>query len=305
MAGVKHYQAVPFAGDKIGYGDGSALVEKTGPGDRYTLGEGPIMDWRTGILSFVDITEGRFYRILPDGRKVCFEAGQPLGAAIPALKPGTYIFAATDGLYRFAAESMTRIADLRGYYNQWQRSNDAKADPAGRLFFGAISNDKSYGNNGNLFCMDPAGGGITVAQAETKISNGMAWDSSRKKFFFSDSLEYAVFVYDYDVRTGQISNRKKLYDVEGGVPDGMCIDANDCLWVAVWGGKRIEQRDSVTGELLAVIDVPAEHVSSCCFMSDDTLFITSSAEGLQGQYDGCLFTCKIDAVKAGTDYCGF
>ena len=82
MADVKHYQAVPFAEGK------------------YSLGEGPLMDQRTGILSFVDIKEGRFYRIMPDGRQLCFEAGQMIGAAVPAAKPGTYVFCGVDGLYR-------------------------------------------------------------------------------------------------------------------------------------------------------------------------------------------------------------
>lgn len=287
MAEVRHYQAVPFAEGK------------------YSLGEGPFMDQRTGILSFVDIKEGRFYRIMPDGRQLCFEAGQMIGAAVPAAKPGTYVFCGVGGLYRYEDETMTQIADLAEYYKPWQRSNDAKADPAGRLFFGSMAEDKTYGNNGNLFCLDPETGLIRVAQADTKISNGMAWDKAHKKFFFSDSLEYAVFVYDYDAETGQISGRKKLFDVSGGVPDGMCIDADDHLWVAVWGGSRIEERDPESGELLAVVDVPAEHVSACCFMNDGTLFITSSGDGLQGQYDGCLFTCKVDAAGVGTDYCRF
>ena len=87
--------------------------------------------------------------------------------------------------------------------------------------------------------------------------------------------------------------------------DGMCIDSQDNLWVAFWGGSRIEQRSTKDGSLLAVVNVPAKNVTSCCFMGDnlDTLFITSAATGQTGELDGCLFTCKVDVKGCECDYC--
>ena len=77
---------------------------------------------------------------------------------------------------------------------------------------------------------------------------------------------------------------------------GMCIDADDNLWVAFWEGSRIEQRSTKNGSVLATVKVDAQNVTSCCFIGDklDTLFITTSGRGLNGKYDGCLFTCKVD-----------
>ena len=148
---------------------------------------------------------------------------------------------------------------------------------------------------------------MTVKQADTKISNGLAWSSDRKKFYFSDTLQYAVFEYDYDLETGAISNRKVLFKPEEGrgLTDGMCIDSEDNLWVAFWGGSRIEQRSTKDGSLLAVVNVPAKNVTSCCFMGDnlDTLFITSASTGQTGELDGCLFTCKVDVKGLECDYC--
>ena len=282
---MKHYKAVPFSDS------------------RYALAESPFSDSRTGIISYVDITPGRFYRLFPNGETRCLELGQPVGAAVPAAEPGAYVLAAADGLYYFTDGSVKRIADLTGRYRPWQRSNDAKADPAGRLFFGSSSMDGAFGDNGDLYRLDPASG-IRVVQENTKISNGMAWDRAAQRFFFSDSLEYAVFVYDYDLATGDITNRRVLFPVSDGVPDGMCIDANDDLWLAVWGGRRLEKRSSGTGELLAVVDVDAEHVSSCCFIDENTLLITSSGDGLSGAHDGKLFTCRVDAPAGETHYCG-
>lgn len=279
---MKKYKAVPLLNDK------------------FRLGESPFWDARTNVLSFVDITAGKFIRIMPDNSILSFDCGQPLGSAVPAQKPGTYIFAAADGLYLFENNSIKKTVDLKEYYKPWQRSNDAKADPLGRLFFGSSSMDESHGNNGNLFCFDKT---VKVVQPDTEISNGMAWDKAHKSFFFSDSLKHAVFVYAYDEITGNISNRRVLFTVADGVPDGMCIDSDDNLWVAVWGGNRIEHRDSLTGELLGLIEVNAEHVSSCCFSGRNTLLITSSGDGLSGEDDGKIFTCRIDATPGEIHYC--
>ena len=166
---MKHYKAVPFSDS------------------RYALAESPFSDSRTGIISYVDITPGRFYRLFPNGETRCLDLGQPVGAAVPAAEPGAYVLAAADGLYYFTDGSVKRIADLTGRYRPWQRSNDAKADPAGRLFFGSASMDSAFGNNGDLYRLDPASG-IRVVQENTKISNGMAWDRAGRRFFFSDSL---------------------------------------------------------------------------------------------------------------------
>ena len=279
---MKRYQAVPFTDTK------------------YRLAESPFWDERTKTLSFVDIPAGRFYRIMSDGEIRMFEEGRPVGAAVPAVKPGAYVLAAADGIDYFENEAVRRIADLSSLYKPWQRSNDAKADPAGRLYFGSTSDDERAGFGGNLYCLDS---GIRIVQPDTKISNGMAWNRARTKFFFSDSTEHAVFSYEYDAATGDISGRTVLFPITDGVPDGMCIDADDNLWVAVWGGFRIEQRSSVSGELLAVVEVPADHVSSCCFVGEHTLLITSSGDGLTGPHDGKLFTCRVEAAPGETCYC--
>ena len=129
----------------------------------------------------------------------------------------------------------------------------------------------------------------------------MAWSRDKTKFYFSDSKN-GVFVYDYDNGTGEIKNRKLLFKADGGsdgqaVSDGMCIDSDDNLGVAVWGGRRVEKHSGKTGEKLAEISVDTDHVTSCCFCGPDldTLLITSSADGLKGQFDGCLFKCRVNA----------
>ena len=275
--------------------------------EKHTLGESPFYDTRTKTLSWVDITEGKFFTLGPDGTRRVFSYGQKIGSAVPAEKPGTYLIAGTDGLYLEKADGTKPrlIKNLSEYYKAWQRSNDVKADPKGRVWFGSSVDDDIHEASGNLFCLE--NGQVTVKQADTKISNGLAWSSDRKKFYFSDTLQYAVFEYDYNLESGEISNRKVLFWPEEGrgMTDGMCIDAEDNLWVAFWGGSRIEARSTKDGSLLAVVNVPAKNVTSCCFMGDklDTLFITSASTGQTGERDGCLFTCKVDVKGLECDYC--
>lgn len=300
--------------------------------EHFYLAEAPFYDKRNGMISFVDIVGGRLYVLdakqLPDITLKqdtatgvcrleniayrCADLKQMIGAAVTTQSAGVYLAAGTDGLYLVNMSrlgeagtapndfSLEKILDTGEIFKDYQRSNDAKCDPVGRLFFGSSVYKDDYEPEGKLYCYD--GSSVRVMQDNTRISNGMAWSAACDRFFFSDSLYHGVFSYDYDKATGAITNRKLLFAVEDGVPDGMCIDSEDNLYLAVWGGRRVEKRSSKTGELLAVIDVPAEHVTSCCFYgeNEDELMITSAGEGLDGRYDGAIFACDVRAKGAET-----
>lgn len=259
--------------------------------NKYRLAEAPFYDERYDRLSWVDIIDGKLYTKESDNETQCFDAGQMIGSAIPMKDSTGLILAGVDGLYTCVNNKLKKKIDLSRVYESYQRSNDAKADPEGRIFVGS-SVEGDHEPCGNLFSVHK--GKVKVQQQDTKISNGMAWSADGKKFFFSDSLEHAVFVYDRDPSTGDISNRRVLFEVTDGVPDGMCIDSDGNLWLAVWGGRRIEARSHKDGRLLDVIRVDAENVTSCCFFGKDldTLFITTSGEDLDGNGDGRLYTCK-------------
>ncbi len=259
---------------------------------KYQLAESPFYDARYDRISWVDITEGKLYIRESDSPVKTISFGQMIGAAVPLFEDDGYLVAATDGLYVYQNGIKKKIYDLTREYESCQRSNDAKYDPEGRLWFGSIVFEEDTPHHGNLYSYKD--GTVLCRQSGTKLSNGMAWNRAADKFYFSDSDEKAVFVYDYDRETGSITGRKELFKVTGGVPDGMCIDKNDNLWVAVWGGSRLELRDGKSGEQLEEIDVPAVQVTSCCFYgSDDRLFITTAGEGLDGEHDGCLFECLL------------
>lgn len=275
---------------------------------KYRLGEGPVFDPRNKVLSWVDISGGLFcYSKIEEDKLTYIKSvsfGQMVGAAIPAEETGKYIVAATDGLYILDTE--TNKYDLyyetNKIYEPYQRSNDAKADPEGRLYFGSIVYDGKSEEKGNLFVIDKVKE-VKIAQKDTKLSNGMAWSKDKKKFYFSDSLEHAVFVYDYDYKTGEITNRKVLFKISSGIPDGMCIDSDDNLWLSIWGGRRVEKRCSKTGQKLAEIKVDAENVTCCTFMGEtNKLIITTSGDGKEGEFDGCIFICETDSIGVNPSF---
>lgn len=271
--------------------------------ERYILGEGPCYDPLLGRYSWVDIKADTLWIMHKDGKRVPFVWDQPIGAAVPVKGRDAFVLCGKDGLYLYEEGKVSLLCDLKDTYLGFWRSNDAKADPAGRLWFGSSVGDDDHEADGNLYKLTKSG--PVIMQAGTKISNGMAWNKDRTKFYFSDTLKYAVFVYDYDNETGAVSNPEKLctYEEGNGFSDGLCIDNDDNLWIAIWGGNRVEKRCGKTGEKLAEIHVASRNVTSCCFCGDnmDTLFITTSGEGFEGEGEGCLYTCKVDATGPAPD----
>lgn len=285
-----------------GLNGGKYNVECVG-NERYALGEGPFYDPRFKRLSWVDIIGQKVWFIM-DGKKDCIELPQPVGAAIPLAGSEGFALAMKDGIYVYENGEISLLVDLKGVFKDYWRSNDAKADAKGRIWFGAsVIDGVDHEAEGNLYLFDK--GKVSIKVEGTKISNGMAWSSDKKRFFFSDSLEHAVFVFDYDEESGILRNRRELFHVDENISDGLTIDSEDNLWVAFWGGSRIEKRSGATGELLEKIPIPAKQVTSCCFGDDDmkTLYVTSAATGLDGEFDGCLFKIRTDVKGVTPDYC--
>ena len=124
------------------------------------------------------------------------------------------------------------------------------------------------------------------------ISNGLGWSPDDKRMYYIDSFAYRVDVVDYDVATGQMGERQAFARLGSGelVPDGLAVDSQGGVWVAVWGGSVIQRYDA-DARLTSVVKLPAAHVTSCAFGGPDLteLFITTAAG--PGRSAGALFTC--------------
>lgn len=144
-----------------------------------------------------------------------------------------------------------------------------------------------------------------VKIAPVNISNGLTWNKPNDKFFYIDSPTRQIKKYDYDSKTGAISNEVVLFDLKnhpelGGVPDGMTIDKDDNLWVALYNGGSVIKINSINGKLLQVIAIPAQCVTSVAWGGHklETLYVTTSRYSLSNEEKlkqpaaGSLFAIK-------------
>lgn len=260
------------------------------------LGEGPTWDVATGSLVWVDILGSAVHRFRPGtGTDEVIPVPQHVGAAKPRTNGGL-VLNLRDGI-----GLLEPGGDAPRWLVYWaregMRGNDAAIDPAGRLWAGTMRYDLAPGG-GFLARVDP-GGRARVVLSEATISNGIGWSPDERLMYYVDSPTLRIDVFDYDVATGAATNRRTFVDVDAGpgdVPDGLCVDADGCVWVAVHGAAQV-RRYSPTGTLDRTIDVPARQVTACAFGGDDLtdLYITTSREGFTDAdaaaqpLAGCLF----------------
>ncbi len=190
------------------------------------------------------------------------------------------------------------------------RANDGAVDPEGRLFQGTMSSTEPGSPVAGLHRVDGDGTARRVL-SDVMISNGIGWSPDQSTMYYIDTLTFRVDQFDYDPGTGEIEGRRPFVTFDGstGGPDGMTVDADGCLWVAMFGGFGV-QRFSPTGEKLETVATPgAPQTTCCCFGGPDldTLYITTAAESLAGVdtegelNSGALFAADVDALGLPTN----
>lgn len=257
------------------------------------LGEGPVWDYRSNLLRWVDIPNGLIHNYRPrDKTNWTFEIGQMVGAAAPC-DNGDLILAMQHGFAFFNPETqqLTPIADPESHL-LLNRFNDGKCDPGGRFWAGTMAIDPPRTEVGSFYCI---GSDLQVQKklSNSIVSNGMAWNKAADKMFYIDTRHFKMWSFDYDNATGVIANQQVFKAFENDIADGMTIDENDNLWVAFYLGGKVVCFDSTTGKKLEQIDVPAQCTTCCTFGGEDldTLYITSGAkEG--DELGGALFAVK-------------
>jgi len=264
---------------------------------RAELAEGPCWLADRERLLWVDIMAGRVHLLDPttgDDRVV--EIGQPVGAAVPA-DDGRIAMAVRDGFALLDLDD-GRIDTIAGVERDrtGNRMNDGKCDSAGRFWAGTMAMDGRRGA-GALYRLD-AERRVERMVDGIGISNGLGWSLDDRRMYYIDTLEDRIDVFDFDLPTGSIANRRPFAVIDGpGRPDGMAVDAEGCLWVALWGGGRIA-RFLPDGTPAGAIEVPVSQTSSCCFGGPDLrdLFITTAWQHLPPERRepraGSLFHCR-------------
>ena len=249
-------------------------------------GEGPV--W-TGELQWVDMLAGDVLTLSADGQ-VSRRHVAPLVAALRPRVDGGFVYAVERG---FALDDGPGTS-VRILPELWSttgvRMNEGGCDPHGRFYCGSMAYDQTP-NVASLYRLDPDGS-VTVVLSGSTISNGLEWNPDGTRAYYVDTSTGGVDVFDYDQRAG-LTGRRRFADVSGGAPDGLTVDAEGGVWVAVWGGSAVH-RYAPDGSLSDVVSVPVHQVSACTFGGPElaTLFITTSRQGLASDEEpaaGALF----------------
>lgn len=273
----------------------------------YELAEGG--RWIDGRYVYVDILSGRLFE-LRDGTDPHQLAGldMPLGAVAPvADQPDIWIAAAGTGIALLTADGAVEWLDRPGDRTHVpSRMNDGAADPAGRFWAGSMAYDGTPGA-GSLYRTDPDGTVVRVLDGLT-IANGPAFTADGTTMYFADTAAGTIFRCRVDLLSGDLSGGletfAQLHDGEGS-PDGMTVDAEGCLWVAMWGAGAV-RRYHPDGRLLHTLTVPAPHPTSVCLHpGDDRLFVTTARYGVANPTVASGAVLSVPVQVRGTAACSW
>ena len=265
------------------------------------LGEGSIWHPKENKLYWVDI-EGKALHIYDPGTNE--DKQLPLGSRVGTVVPiqsGGAIVALQSGIQKINVKTgkltylINPLPDTVGL-----RFNDGKCDPSGRFWVGTMAMDSR--RKGAVLWRVDKDKSVHLMLDSVSISNGIVWTADKKTMYYNDTPTGTIQGFDYDDKTGNISNRRVVIKIPrgGGGPDGMTIDADGNLWVALWGSGTVGKFNPLTGELLQKVIVPAPNVSSCAFGGKnlETLYITTARAGLNADklkafpLSGGLFSVK-------------
>lgn len=260
------------------------------------LGEGPTWDPVRERLLWVDIMDGVVHegRLGEDGRIDHVESFPfpDTAGAVAVAGDGAMVVAGTHRLhYRDADGRVESGRELFGGADR--RFNDGKPDPAGRFVGG------TKGPGDELLLRIDEDERMTVFDDDLGMSNGLAWSRDGRRLFSIDTPARRIFVRDYDPATGEAGRRSVFVELPHGHPDGMTIDAEEHLWVAVFGGGVV-LRIAPDGRIVARVEVPAPNTTCPTFAGPDlaTLVITTATEGMDAEelaefpLAGRLFTIR-------------
>lgn len=268
-------------------------------------GEGPVWDAVHQKIYWVDLLQGIYFKgNLRDNTIEEFSIDQPLGFLALRENQEGLVMGVRDGFgfYDEKSKLFNLIKPSPEQHNSEVRFNDGAVDPKGRVFGGTMEWNGAD-NKGKLFRLN-TDHSWKVLEENIHITNGMGWNPEKNTFFMIDTNRNAVFAYDYEIESGNISNKRThIKFAETEFPDGMTIDSEGGFWVALWGGGALMHFDK-KGSKIEEIQMPVSHPTSCCFGGADlkTLIITTSKvalsknERLENPIAGSLFKIETNTV---------
>ncbi|MBO0805674.1 MAG: SMP-30/gluconolactonase/LRE family protein [Nocardiopsaceae bacterium] len=265
------------------------------------LGEGPYWVPDEDRLLWVDIPEGQVHRtdvasgvtesikVEPEGRPGEHGQGNTVSAAFPVAGGGILVAGRRELTLRFDAEDAKDGEDGEPRPSRvvaevppadGVRFNDGAVDPAGRVWIGSMHTGETE-PLGELYRLD--GSVLTPVVRKVTISNGLGWNPEGSLMYYVDSPSRKIDVFDYDPATGEVSGRRLFADLRyaDGTPDGLTVDADGCVWVAMWGGAAL-RRFTPAAKPDVMLPVPVARPTSCAFGGPDLseLYVTTASIGL-------------------------
>ena len=264
------------------------------------LGECPVWDVKENVLYWIDIDGHKINCYDPSScnnetRKLPFKAG-----SLAIRKQGGLLLAMSNGFYNY--DFKNEILESRECDPEPDRKdnrlNDGRCDPEGRFWVGSMNDLRRIQGQyeGNLYCYHPDGECVSQ-NLPVGVANGLAFSPDERYMFFADTMRETVWRFDYDKDQGKILNQEVFLNLKNlsGKPDGACVDADGCYWLAHIYGWKVA-RYTPEGKLDREIQLPFPKPSMCAFGGSklDTLFITSistkpDSENGDNKYSGGLF----------------
>jgi sugar lactone lactonase YvrE len=239
------------------------------------LGEGPVWDEGTRRLLWVDIWGGLLNATSPVGGTTTTDLGAPLSSVVLTTR-GTCVVTAGLCVLELTGEGARHLADLPE--DPCMRANDAAVDPSGRLWIGTMTMPHRPARTGGLWRLDPGSDVPVRILDDVRLANGIAWSPSGDSLYFVDSLRQRVDAYPFDPSDGSIGPARPFLRVadEDGMPDGIAVDADGGVWVALAGGGAV-RRYGPSGTLEEHVTLPTRFPTSCAFGGTGLrdLFITT------------------------------
>ncbi|MFW6387755.1 MAG: SMP-30/gluconolactonase/LRE family protein [bacterium] len=251
---------------------------------RVQLGEGSLWDDRAGVLYWVDIAGRTLHRFDPRRSSDSeVDIGEQVTTVVPTEQGGQVIVGLENSVALVDPATGKRLhsVPLEADFSE-NRCNDGKCGPGGRFYIGTMSTVRRTGS-ASLYRVDPdfsvstCFGGVTV-------SNGIVWSADERTVYYIDTSTVSIDRIDFDPETGELGNRHPIIEVPPhyGKPDGMTIDREGRLWVAMFHGACVTVWDPQSRELVEKIDIPAKNITSVAFGGEQlsTLYVTTAAIGL-------------------------
>jgi len=263
------------------------------------LGEGAFWDDQTGRFMMVDLLQGDILTLDDSGVPTRSHV-DTITAVLRRRASGGFIVGVERGI-RFLTDDLDLVGGVSTAFDtKGLRMNDGGCDPQGRFYVGSLAySGEREAATLYRFDVDQA---FTPVLGPVSTSNGIQWGADGTRAFYNDTPTGRVAVFDFDTSDGTFHDQRDFVVLPDGVglPDGMAIDAEDGIWVALWGGSAVHRYDS-SGRLSEVIDLPASKVTCPTFGGPDkrTLYVTTASLDVPDEpAAGAVFRAEVGVTGA-------